>query len=217
LQGTSFEMEEGMMAIIGRNGMGKTTFVKSIMGIVLQKSGEIYFCGERIDNIPPYMIAQKGIGYCPQGRHVYPSLTVDEHLKFAARTMGAADPWNAERVYELFPRLKERYKQEGVNLSGGEQQMLAIGRALVTNPKLLILDEPSEGLAPVIVEQLIKTCEVLKNTGMSLLLIEQNLHFAYSMSEDVKVMVTGKFEYEDKFNKLIENKELLQKLIGVGM
>lgn len=219
LQGTSLVLEKGTTAIIGRNGMGKTTLVNAIMGIVPIADGEIYFNGESIKNMASYKIANKGIGYCPQGRHIFSSLTVDEHLKFAARrnTGGSDAFWDADRVYELFPRLKERYRQFGTNLSGGEQQMLAIGRALVTNPKLLILDEPSEGLAPIIIEQLIDFCSELKKTGISLLLVEQSLHFASSVSDYANVMITGKFVYQDSFSDLLHNRELAQQLLGVGM
>lgn len=214
LQGVSMELEEGMTAIIGRNGMGKTTLVNAIMGLVPTREGSVYLAGERITGMPPYVIARKGIGYVPQGRKIFPSLSVDEHLRFAARPVPGG--WDAEKVYEFFPRLKERWKQSGTNLSGGEQQMLAIGRALVTNPKLLIMDEPSEGLAPVIVDQLIDFCEKLKKTDMALVLVEQNLTFARTVSEDINVMLTGKFAYQDSFEKLMADHELTHQLIGIG-
>lgn len=216
LQGVSMELTKGSATIIGRNGMGKTTFIKAIMGLVPVKEGKIYLDGEDITNLRPYQIARKGIGYVPQGRRIFPSLTVDEQLKFIASSGHENDEWTPEKVYEFFPRLKERYKQSGTTLSGGEQQMLAIGRALVTNPKLLIMDEPSEGLAPVIVDQLIEFCQKLKNTRMSMILVEQSLRFAKAVSNDTNVMLTGKFVYQNKFDALLANKSLTQQIIGIG-
>jgi branched-chain amino acid transport system ATP-binding protein len=218
LQGASLELEKGTTTIVGRNGMGKTTFVSTIMGLVPAAKGTVEFCGEDITNLPSYKIARKGIGYVPQGRRIFSSLTVDEQLNFVARNNpDGSSEWNSERVYEFFPRLKERYKQKGTSLSGGEQQMLAIGRALVTNPKLLIMDEPSEGLAPVIIDQLIEFCHKLKKTEMSLLLVEQNLIFAKSVSENANVMLTGTFAYKDTYERLLNTPELLYKYLGVGI
>lgn len=213
LQGVDLELEAGVAAIIGRNGMGKTTLIKAIMGLVPSKEGNVYFKGECITGKQPYEIARKGIGYVPQGRRVFPSLSVDEHLHVAEVPVEGG--WNADKVYEFFPRLKERYKQSGTTLSGGEQQMLAIGRALVTNPKLLIMDEPSEGLAPVIVDQLVEFCNEIKKTDMSLLLVEQNLSMAKRVSELVNVMLTGKLVYQDSFEALMADKELTKTLIGI--
>lgn len=218
LQGASMTLDKGTTTIVGRNGMGKSTFVSTIMGLVPATEGTVGFCGEDITNLPPYKIARKGIGYVPQGRRVFSSLTVDEQLRFAAKkNSDGSNEWFAERVYEFFPRLKERYKQKGTSLSGGEQQMLAIGRALVTNPKLLIMDEPSEGLAPVIIDQLIEFCHKLKKTDISLVLVEQNLIFAKSVSEKTNVMLTGKFAYQDTYKRLLETPELLYKYLGVGI
>ena len=215
LNGVSMELDGGTTAIIGRNGMGKTTLISAIMGLVPPREGKIYLAGEEITGLPPYKIARKGIGYVPQGRRIFGSLTVDEQLRFAARG-SESGCWNAERVYEFFPRLKDRYKQGGTTLSGGEQQMLAIGRALVTNPRLLIMDEPSEGLAPIIVDQLIEFCHKIKQTNMSLLLVEQSMRFATAVSQKVNVMLTGKFVYQDSFQSLLENKERMHQYIGVG-
>ncbi len=214
LQGVSMTLSEGMMAIIGRNGMGKTTLVSAIMGMAPVRQGKICLCGEDITGRPSYKIARRGIGYVPQGRKIFPSLSVDEHLRFAARP--GPDGWDAEKVYAFFPRLKERYRQSGITLSGGEQQMLAIGRALVTNPKLLIMDEPSEGLAPVIVDQLIDFCRRLGQTNMALVLVEQNLSFARKVAEEVNVMLTGQFAYQGSFDKLMADRALTHQLIGVG-
>lgn len=216
LQGASLEIEKGAVAIVGRNGMGKTTFVSAIMGLVPIKKGTILFEGKDITGLKPYQIAKLGIGYVPQGRRVFSSLTVDEHLRFAARKNSTDDVWDAERVYELFPRLKERSRQKGTSLSGGEQQMLAIGRALVTNPKLLIMDEPSEGLAPIIIEQLKSFCRELVNTNLTIIIVEQCLHLAEAVTDNVNVMVTGQFEYSGSFKALLSNEQLTQKLLSVG-
>ena len=213
LQGVDLELDAGVAAIIGRNGMGKTTLIKAIMGLVPSKEGNVYFKGECVTGKQPYEIARKGIGYVPQGRRVFPSLSVDEHLHVAEVPVEGG--WNADKVYDFFPRLKERYKQSGTTLSGGEQQMLAIGRALVTNPKLLIMDEPSEGLAPVIVDQLVEFCNEIKKSDMSLLLVEQNLSMAKRVSELVNVMLTGKLVYQDSFEALMADKELTKTLIGI--
>lgn len=215
LQNTEMTLTRGAAAVIGRNGMGKTTLMKAIMGIVSPVSGSICFAGEELVGKKSYEIANKGIGYVPQGRHIFPSLTVDEHLKFAAVSKPDGQ-WDAERVYELFPRLKERYKQAGTNLSGGEQQMLAIGRALVLNPRLLIMDEPSEGLAPKIVEQLGDIVTTIVETGVSLLLVEQQLSFASRVTDQVNVMVTGQMAYCGSFQKLLGDSKLCNRLLGVG-
>lgn len=213
LQGVSMVLD-GTTTIIGRNGMGKSTMINAIMGLVPINGGSVEFCGEKITGLQPFQIAAKGIGYVPQGRRIFASLSVDEQLKFAARPQNG--DWNAEKVYEFFPRLKERFKQGGMTLSGGEQQMLAIGRALVTNPKLLIMDEPSEGLAPVIIDHLIQFCKKLIKTNMSLLLVEQNLAFAKAVSDNVNVMLTGRFAYQDSFSKLMADHKMTRQLIGIG-
>ena len=216
LQGASLTLASGIAGIIGRNGMGKTTFVKAIMGLVAVRSGSIRLCGEEIANLKPYQIAGRGVGYVPQGRAIFPSLSVDEHLRMAARARTGKE-WTVDRVYEMFPRLKERAKQGAASLSGGEQQMLAIGRALVTNPVLLIMDEPSEGLAPVTLDGLIDNLRSLVQSGISLLLVEQNLHTAVSLvRDDLYVMIAGRTGQKVSRELLLRDDRVREQLLGVA-
>ena len=216
IKGASFTLGSGIITVVGRNGMGKTTIAKAIMGLVRPREGEIRFKGRSIVGLPPHKIAALGIGYVPQGRRVFTSLTVDEHLRFAARPSKQGG-WTADKVYELFPRLLDRKNQSGTTLSGGEQQMLAIGRALVLNPSRLVMDEPSEGLAPVVVDQLISACESLVNSGMSILLIEQNLRFATAVAENTHVVVTGQVAYNGSIKELLSDQDLTRRYLGVGV
>ena len=215
LQGVSLTLDSGIIAIVGRNGMGKTTLVKAVMGLVKSREGKIFLGGEEITNLKPYEIGSRGVGYVPQGRELFPSLNVEEHLLIAARG-GDGTGWDLERVYELFPRLRERAKQGGATLSGGEQQMLAIGRALVTNPRLLIMDEPSEGLAPVILDNLIETVKALLETGMSILLVEQNLCTVTSLVDKLYVMVSGNIVAKVDAQLLLHDQEAREKYLGVA-
>ncbi len=216
LQGVSLSLPSGVTGIIGRNGMGKTTLIKAIMGLVSVRAGSIQFCGEDITNLKPYQIARRGVGYVPQGRAIFPSLSVDEHLRMAVRTR-TGNSWTVNRVYATFPRLKERARQGAASLSGGEQQMLAIGRALVTNPVMLIMDEPSEGLAPVTLQGLISNLRALVESGISLLLIEQNLHTAVSLVEDdIYVMIAGKTVQKVSRESLLRNDKVREQLLGVA-
>src|SRR4029077_8351054 len=189
LRDVSFELAPGATAIVGRNGMGKTTLCNAILGVPPARvSGSIRFGGTELVGRASYRIAGLGIGFVPQGRRLFPSLSVDEHLRMAAgRSSGKR--WTVDGIYELFPRLAERKRNGGAELSGGEQQMLAIGRALVTNPTLLVMDEPSEGLAPAIIEQLIETFVKLAEEGLAVLLIEQNLGVATAIADRLLVMV----------------------------
>jgi branched-chain amino acid transport system ATP-binding protein len=213
LQGVSFEMDDQPVALIGRNGMGKTTLCNAIMQMrPAQVRGSIRFEGRELVGAPSYKVAGAGIGYVPQGRRLFASLTVDEHLRMAARRRG---DWTAERVYELFPRLGERRANGGTQLSGGEQQMLAIGRALLTNPKLLIMDEPSEGLAPTVIETLIETFRKLAAGGLAILVVEQNLAMATAMAERQLVMVAGRIFAETTAAELIADPELQRRFLGV--
>lgn len=214
LHHVSFTMGAESVAIVGRNGMGKTTLCAALMGFTPPSStGSIRFEGVEIHGKPSHKIARAGLGYVPQGRRLFPSLTVEEHLKIAAR--GSRGEWTIERVYDLFPRLAERRRNGGAELSGGEQQMLAIGRALLGNPKLLVMDEPSEGLAPTIIEVLIETFQRLEEEGLAILLVEQNLGVATSLAERQLVMVGGEIALETTAAELARDHELQRRFLGV--
>jgi branched-chain amino acid transport system ATP-binding protein len=216
LQGVSLSMGAEPVALIGRNGMGKTTLCKAIVGLLGatgRSSGSVRLEGRELLGKPAYKIAGAGIGYVPQGRRLFQSLTVDEHLEIVGAPSKA--DWTPERVYELFPRLAERRGVSGTSLSGGEQQMLAIGRALLTNPRLLIMDEPSEGLAPTIVEGLVQTIKDLAAGGMGLLVVEQNLGVATSLAERQLVMVAGSIATETTAEALIADPAAQRRFLGV--
>ncbi len=214
LQGISLELGAAPLAIVGRNGMGKTTLCQAIMGLVSASEGEIKLGGESLIGQAPFRIARRGVALVPQGRRTFPSLTVDEHLRLVSQGRDAR--WNIARIYETFPRLAERRRNGGTELSGGEQQMLAISRALLMNPKLVIMDEPSEGLAPVIVDHLIEVLRALPQDGMSLLLVEQNLRVATEVAEQVAIMVTGRIAAEMPAATLAGDAEIQRRYLGVS-
>jgi uncharacterized protein (UPF0261 family)/ABC-type branched-subunit amino acid transport system ATPase component len=216
LQGVDLTLEAGVFSVVGRNGMGKTTLCKAIMGLVPVSGGSIRIRGDDITRQPPAHIARLGVGYVPQGRRLWRSLSVDEHLQLAAGLRRGA--WTVERIYKTFPRLAERKDHGGGQLSGGEQQMLAISRALLTNPRLLIMDEPTEGLAPVIVAQVEEMLLRLGEDGdMSVLVIEQNIGVATAVSRNVAIMVNGRVNRIIDSVRLAADRELQQRLLGVGM
>jgi branched-chain amino acid transport system ATP-binding protein len=219
LNDVSFELTAEPVAVVGRNGMGKTTLCAAIMGITPPSAtGSVQFMGQELLGKPSYKIAQAGIGYVPQGRRLFPSLTVDEHLRMVnGRLSSSADArrWNVAEIYELFPRLAERKRNSGAQLSGGEQQMLTIGRALLTNPKLLIMDEPSEGLAPAVIEHLIAAFKELERDGLRILLIEQNLGVATTLAQRQLVMVAGSFAAELSAAELASDPEAQRRYLGV--
>ena len=213
LQGVSFEMSAEPVALIGRNGMGKSTLCAALVGLLAQASGSVRLEGRELLGRPAYKVAGAGIGFVPQGRRLFQSLTVHEHLQIVGAKSSAA--WTPERVYELFPRLAERKQVSGTSLSGGEQQMLAIGRALLTNPRVLIMDEPSEGLAPTIVEDLIQTIKDLAAGGMGLLVVEQNLGVATALAERQLVMMTGQVATETTAQELANDPAAQRRYLGV--
>jgi branched-chain amino acid transport system ATP-binding protein len=214
LEGVSFSMATESVSVIGRNGMGKTTLCNSIMGIEPPSArGSIRFRGVELLGKPSYKIAGSGLAYVPQGRRLFQSLTTDEHLKMIKTARSGR--WTSAAVYELFPRLAERKKVSATQLSGGEQQMLAIGRALLTNPDLLIMDEPSEGLAPTIVEQVIATSQSLVAEGMAILLVEQNLGVATEVSSRQLVMIAGRIAAETTADELMTDPEAQRRYLGV--
>ncbi len=216
LQGLSLEIQKGeALGVLGRNGMGKTTLINSIMGFVPPRRGRIDFQGKNITRLASFEISTMGLGLCPQGRRVFPTLTVRENLIVAEQTH-TSSRWNLDSVYELFPRLGERRDQRAGSLSGGEQQMLAIGRALMTNPECLILDEPSEGLAPLIIQDLGEAIRSLKGEGLSILLVEQNTPFAIKTVDRVNVIAKGLVVYDSSPQELWENEEIKRTHLGIG-
>ena len=214
VQDVSFEVRDEPVCVIGRNGMGKTSLCRALMNLDPPvASGTVRLDGEVISGKPPYTIARAGIGYVPQGRRLFQSLSVDEHLRMVKTPRKG--PWNPQGVYDLFPRLAERKKISATQLSGGEQQMLAIGRALLLQPRLLLMDEPSEGLAPRIVEELIESLKGFVKEGTGVLLIEQNLGVATSVAERLVVMVAGAVFTETTATEMNSSPELQQRFLGV--
>ena len=217
LRGVSLGVSDSsVVALLGRNGMGKTTTIRSIIGLTPPRRGKVFYREKEMTALPPEKIAKLGIGLVPQGRYIFPSLSVTENLTMAARGAGKAESWSLDEVYSLFPILKERSSCRGTLLSGGEQQMLAIGRALMTNPELLLLDEPSEGLAPLIVKEVGKIIYQLKQRGFSILLVEQNLPMALKVADYLYILSNGRIVYDSTPDQLRSNDEIKAKSIGVA-
>ena len=214
LEGLTFSMGTEAVCIVGLNGMGKSTLCKTIMGMVTPTAGAITFSGRRIDGLAPEKVARAGIAYVPQGRRLFPSLTVEEHLAMLAPE-SRGKRWTPAAVYELFPRLADRRGNGGAELSGGEQQMLAVGRALLLNTPLIVMDEPSEGLAPSIVDDLIDVVHRLVSERVAVLVVEQNLRAATAMSHRQLVMTSGRIEIELTASELLESTELQGTYLGV--
>lgn len=211
----SLKVPQGsIVAMLGRNGMGKTTIIRTIMGLTPPRKGEIRFNGEEISVLEPNQIARKGIALVPQGRGIFPSLSVKENCTIAARNCDKRGSWTLERIYQLFPILKERAKLYGNLLSGGEQQMLTIARALMTNPNMLIMDEPSEGLAPLVVREISKIIGQLRGSH-SVLLAEQNINMALGITDYVYVISKGTVVYESTPQELRDNNEIKSRYLGV--
>ena len=224
LQGVSLAVPaKTVIALLGRNGMGKTTLIRSIMGLSppAVRSGSVVFRGEELRGKAANAIARKGLGLVPQGRRLFPSLTVQEHLTMVRRPPSGDGAgrvcWDLPRIYELFPRLAERKNHRGGQLSGGERQMLAIARALMTNPDLLLMDEPSEGLAPLLVQRLREELTELKTSGLSILLVEQNVRLALAVADHVHIIERGRIVYQGRPAELQAERAIMQKYLGVGV
>jgi branched-chain amino acid transport system ATP-binding protein len=214
LQGISLRVEASeVLGILGRNGMGKTTLIRSIIGFTPPRRGRVRFKGQDITRWPPYRMVASGMALVPQGRRVFPSLTVRENLEVARSGRG---PWTLDRVHQLFPRLEERGRNRANKLSGGEQQMLAIGRALMSNPGLLLLDEPTEGLAPLLVLEVGRVIKALKREGLSILLVEQNLPLALSVADRTHILSRGQIVHSARPDELLANEEVKSRYLGVS-
>jgi branched-chain amino acid transport system ATP-binding protein len=215
LHGVSFSLRPGgVLALLGRNGAGKTTCISTVVGFLTPREGEIKLFGESIHGLSPERISRLGIGLVPQGRRIFPSLTVRENLIVAGQRENKSEkPWNIERIYSMFPRLQERHTQLAGTLSGGEQQMLAIGRALMGNPRVLLLDEPSEGLAPLIVAEVGRTIKRLKEEGQSIVLVEQNRQLALDVADQAVILNTGRCVFAGEASEL--NEDLIAQNLGV--
>lgn len=215
LQGISLEVKgKSVVALLGRNGMGKTTTIRSISGLTPPRRGIIQFKGNNLTHLKPYQIAQMGIALVPQGRHVFRSLSVERNLTVASRNLTKLNAWSLNRVYSFFPILEKRAKYKANLLSGGEQQMLTISRALMTNPELTLMDEPSEGLAPLIVQEISRIIGELKKSGLSILMVEQNLSMALALADDVYIISKGKTVYHSSPQQLTESQEVQAMYLG---
>ena len=217
LFGIDLKINQGeVVTLIGRNGMGKTTTINSIMGLVKIKSGLIIFDGNHVQNKPPYKVARTGIGLVPEGRQIFPNLSVYENLEAtSSNRYKNSNPWTLNRVLQLFPRLNDRLKNMGNQLSGGEQQMLAIGRALMTNPRLLILDEATEGLAPLIKKEIWDCLKGLKSSGQSILVVDKNIKALTDLADRHHIMEKGKIVWIGDSSKLNSNKEIQNRYLGI--
>jgi branched-chain amino acid transport system ATP-binding protein len=213
----SFALQAGnVLALLGRNGSGKTTCISTIIGFLRPRGGEIRLFGEPIGGLSPERISQLGIGLVPQGRRIFPSLTVRENLIVAQqRWPETLTPWSLDRIYDMFPRLGERHAQVAGTLSGGELQMLAIGRALMGNPRVLLLDEPSEGLAPLIVAEVGRTIRRLKEAGQSIILVEQNLKLALEVADRAVILNTGRCVFDGSTEELMSNESIISQSLGI--
>ena len=217
LFGMRFSVHEGEFAtLIGRNGMGKTTTIKTVMGLLKPKRGEVHFGGRALNPLPAYRVAQLGLGLVPEGRQVFPNLSIYENLVATANNRARVrEPWTLEKVYALFPRLKERERNLGANLSGGEQQMLAIGRALMTNPKLLILDEATEGLAPLIRQEIWDCLARLKSLGQTVIVIDKNIGPLLKLADAHHIVEKGRVVWSGASESLRAQPDLLHRYVGV--
>jgi branched-chain amino acid transport system ATP-binding protein len=214
LEDVSFTMEEGAsLALLGRNGVGKTSLLVTLMGLTRMHKGAVRWAGKDLARMPTHQRSRSGLGWVPQERHMFPSLTVEEHLTVVERP----GPWNLQRIYEIFPRLRERRANMGNQLSGGEQQMVAIARALMTNPRILLLDEPMEGLAPIIVQELVRVIRrLIADEGMSVIVVEQHARLALSLTERAMVLDRGRIVHESDSASLLADGDKLDRLVAVA-
>jgi len=218
LHDISLQVESGnVVAILGRNGMGKTTLINSVIGLVARRQGIIRFRGKDISNFPTHRIGKMGISLVPQGRHVFRSLTVQENLIFAARGSEINNQWTLDEVYFHFPILKGRKNQRAGQLSGGQQQMVSIGRALLTNPSLLLMDEPCEGLAPLLVREISSIIMKLKESKLSIMLVEQNIPLSLTVADYIYILSKGRILYESTAEQLRDDNKVLDKYIGISV
>jgi branched-chain amino acid transport system ATP-binding protein len=216
LQGVNLRIEDGACTVLlGRNGMGKTTLVHTIMGMLRPRSGRITLGDEELVGKQPFQIARRGIALIPQGRRIFPSLTVEENLALGARSKAGDDAWTIERVYGLFGNLGERKRHRGGQLSGGEQQMLAVGRALLANPSLLLMDEPSEGLAPVIIDRVGEILADLRRGGLSIFLVEQNYGLATALADTIYILSNGRVVWQGTPGELEDSASVRETYLGV--
>ena len=214
LHGVSLEVREGeIVTLLGRNGAGKTTTMRSLMGLTRAREGAVRIFGHATTDWPPYRIATLGVGFVPEGRRIFPNLTVEENLKVPAERPG---PWTIARIYELFPRLAQRKTNKGRQLSGGEQEMLSISRALLLNPKLLMLDEPSQGLAPLIVQEVFRVVVAARKEGISILLVEQNVRAAVAIADRAYVLDDGKVVYSGNAAEFGKDEQRVRALAGAS-
>jgi branched-chain amino acid transport system ATP-binding protein len=214
LEDVSFTMEEGAsLALLGRNGVGKTSLLVTLMGLTRMHKGAVRWAGKDLARMPTHQRSRSGLGWVPQERHMFPSLTVEEHLTVVERP----GPWNLQRIYEIFPRLRERRANMGNQLSGGEQQMVAIARALMTNPRILLLDEPMDGLAPIIVQELVRVIRrLIADEGMSVIVVEQHARLALSLTERAMVLDRGRIVHESDSASLLADGDKLDRLVAVA-
>ena len=214
LHGVSLELREGeIVTLLGRNGAGKTTTLRSLVGLTRARDGAVRIFGRTTTDLPPYAIAAMGVGYVPEGRRVFANLTVEENLRVPRDRPG---PWTIARVYELFPRLADRRRNKGRQLSGGEQEMLSIGRALLLNPKILLLDEPSQGLAPLIVQEVLRVVASMRDAGIAVLLVEQNVRAAVEIADRAYVLDDGRIVFEGPAAEFAKDEERVRALAGIG-
>ena len=214
LHGVSLELREGeIVTLLGRNGAGKTTTLRSLVGLTRARDGSVRIFGRTTTDLPPYAIAAMGVGYVPEGRRVFANLTVEENLKVPRDRPG---PWTIARVFELFPRLADRRRNKGRQLSGGEQEMLSIARALLLNPQILLLDEPSQGLAPLIVQEVLRVVASMRDAGIAVLLVEQNVRAAVEIADRAYVLDDGRIVFEGPAAEFARDEERVRALAGVG-